>query len=340
MPHGDGKPAALAPDPADGSVWAASDRAVYHYSAAGALLAARDLKPEKKDVRDLALSSDAVPPEIEIVAPAGGASLRDPLPEITVTYSDIGSGVDPATLALTANGDDLEVTCTTTEAGATCTPSNPLPDGSVALTATVHDRAGNASEPATVAFTVDTVAPTITITSHTDGALTNQRAHLILGYLSEDAALAVNATPVAVDPDLAFAVGPVTLTEGLNTFAVAATDPAGNTADLALTLVLDTIPPAAVDAAKVTLTAPDGGEVDVIGAAGASEAASLVTITNAATTVSVVATAGTDGSFVATLAAGSNDTLSLAARDAAGNTGAAVQIAVPGGLPPDPATVA
>ncbi|MFZ5786981.1 MAG: carboxypeptidase-like regulatory domain-containing protein, partial [Acidobacteriota bacterium] len=49
---------------------------------------------------------------------------------------------------------------------------------------------------------------------------------------------------------------------------------------------------------------------------------------------------GTDGSFVATLAAGSNDTLSLAARDAAGNTGAAVQIAVPGGLPPDPATVA
>ncbi|MCB1032600.1 MAG: DNRLRE domain-containing protein, partial [Acidobacteria bacterium] len=104
-------------------------------------------------------AQDLEPPELTVTAPAEGALLSTSTPALTVSYSDAGTGVDPSGLSFEANGSALAVSCAAGETGATCTPSVALPEGLVMLSATVADLAGNVSPPASVSFTVDTVAP-------------------------------------------------------------------------------------------------------------------------------------------------------------------------------------
>ncbi|MCP4662080.1 MAG: DNRLRE domain-containing protein, partial [bacterium] len=190
---------------------------------------------------------------------------------------------------------------------------------------------------------IDEEPPEIFLASPADGTLTNQRRIAFIGSLSEPATLTLNGAPVAVDPDNQFHHGPVGLAEGSNLFQLAATDAAGNTGELAVTVTLDTVAPAAVDADLVTVGEPQDGTAPITGAATSAEPGAAVTITNTRTDEAVTVEVAADGSFAAGIAAQPEDVLSLVVTDPAGNASPAVDVTVPGELvelPPDPATVA
>jgi len=132
--------------------------------------------------------------------------------------------------------------------------------------------------------------------------------------------------------------GPIGLTATVKDFA-------GNVSPLAaVTFTVDTIPPAAVDPQKVTVTTPAGGSSTVSAAAGSAEAGATVLLTDAGTGSTATTVVAADGSFSATIACSVGDQIQIVLRDAAGNSSAPTVVTVPGptgnGLPPDPATVA
>jgi RHS repeat-associated protein len=329
-------------DPSNGDAWVANDSAVAQVDAAGLLVRAFQFQPPVH-IWDLALYADVIPPQLAITAPTDGSYLNRKTPAITVTYSDVGSGVDPATLAFTANGSPLQVSCSTTSTGASCAVANPFPEGPEAVTATVKDYAGNTSQAATVAFTIDTIPPAVTITSPASGLLTNQRQLTVAGSVSEAATVTLNGAPVAVASNLTFAP-PITLQEGPNAVVVVATDRAGNQGQASLQVTLDTTPPAAVAPQAVTVTAPAGGSSTVSAGPGSAEPAAAVLLTDVTTGATAATSVAADGSFSATIACQAGDSIQIVLRDAAGNSSAPATVTVPGaagnGLPPDPSTVA
>jgi hypothetical protein len=85
------------------------------------------------------------------------------------------------TLHLQANGLDRVVSCQYHDTGATCAPTQTLPEGAVALTATIQDYAGNVAEAAPVTVTVDTTPPVITVAAPPYGTITNQVQQVVTG---------------------------------------------------------------------------------------------------------------------------------------------------------------
>jgi RHS repeat-associated protein len=340
---GNGAISELAADSSDGSIWLANNKDVVQVSGAGQRLRYLEFQPPLH-IWDLALYTDLIPPEVEIMSPTAGSYLNTHRPVLELRVSDVGSGFDPATLAVQANGVAIAVTCTFRPDGGSCALATELSDGPTTLTATIKGYAGNISAPAEVSFTVDTVPPEVRLTAPTDGMLTNQAQVTFAGSLSEPAALAINGQPVVVAADLSFS-SVVTLQEGTNPFSLVATDRAGNAGTRSLTVIRDTTPPPPVDATHVAVSQPANGHVTLTGAAGAAEPSTTVTITNTRTGGVVSAPVGADGSFTASLGAEARDVLSIVAADAAGNQSSPATVTVPGpppggGLPPDPVTVA
>jgi RHS repeat-associated protein len=229
----------LAADPKDGGVWVASEDELARMSASGGVTRAADL-PAPVHIRDLALYSDVVPPEIEIRTPAAGALLSNRLPQVEVAWQDVGTGIDPRSLDVRVDGTVL--TCQAGETGAVCALQAPLADGEHGVTAVVDDLAGNPSEPASLRFVVDATPPVIHLDRPVDGQETGEREQVFAGSLSEPASLTLNGAPVELS-GLSFLHGPVLLEEGGNAFVLNATDPAGNRSELTLTVTLRTAPP-------------------------------------------------------------------------------------------------
>jgi RHS repeat-associated protein len=338
---GQGKIVEVVLDPSNGDAWVANEQAVAQVDAGGQLVHAFRFQPPVH-IWDLALYADVIPPQLAITAPTDGSYLSRKAPTITVTYSDIGTGVNPATLAFTVNGSPLQTSCSTTSTGANCVVATPFPEGPEAVTATVKDYAGNTSQPATVAFTIDTLPPTVTISSPANGSLTNQRQLTVAGSVSEPATLTLNGAPV-VASNLAFAQS-ITFQEGPNPIVVTATDRAGNQGQASIQVTLDTIPPAPVASQAVTVTAPSGGSSMVTAGPGSAEPAATVLLSDLTTGATAATSVAADGSFSTSIACQAGDSIQIVLRDAAGNSSAPTTVAVPGptgnGLPPDPATVA
>lgn len=343
---GQGEIVALVVNAADQSAWAATQKVLSHVSAAGVILQQLEFNGANPDVsfagtiHDLALYADLIPPVLSFSAPSEGSFLNTNTPDIEVTYSDSGVGVDTTSLHMQAEEQDLAVDCAFAATNATCTPATTLPEGAVRLTATIADHAGNTSEQATVSFTIDTIPPKVILATPGDGTVTNQAQLTFVGYLSEPGQLTLNGQPVSLGPNHEFSHGPLTLTEGLNTFTLTATDLAGNESTGSVRVTLDTLPPAPVNAAQLTVSEVVNGEVTVTGTAGSVEPGAKVRVTNTRTnqTVTAIATAG--GGFMAAILAQSGDVLALTVVDMAGNTSAQTTVVVGSRLPPDPAAVA
>jgi RHS repeat-associated protein len=328
---------ALVADPTDASVWVASKRQVSHFRSDGHPLHQLELKGE---IRDLALYADLTPPGLALTAPRDGVTLNTNTPSIEMQYHDSGSGVDVETLYVRANDAEVAASCQYGEAGASCTPTTGLPEGVVTLTATVQDYAGNPAEAAEVRVVIDTTPPVIALASPADGTTTNQVLQPFVGSLSELATLTLNGAVVQVGSNLVFQHGPVTLQEGLNIFALSATDAAGNNAQHTVQVTLDTVAPAAAEQTLIQVGDIAEGQGQVSGRAGSVESGAKVTITNKRTGQAVTVSAQGNGSFTAVIAAQPGDVLAITVADAAGNTGPEVQIGVGSSLPPDPSTVA
>lgn len=240
---------ALVADPADLSAWAADKRRLVHVGPQGDTRHRLDLDETK--IHALALYVDRIAPTISFTAPASGSYLSSKQPVLNLTYSDIGSGVDPASLVITDLGAVRIVTCLypdTTRAA--CTPVTGLTEGAHVFAATVKDYAGNISAAAQLSFTVDTIPPVISLAAPSDGQQVNEAEQLFTGQLSEYATFTLNGQAVTLNPNNQFS-HLVTLQEGQNTLTLIATDHAGNVGTL--TLKVTYIP------VKVTITSPQQG---------------------------------------------------------------------------------
>jgi hypothetical protein len=181
--------------------------------------------------KTLTLHVDRVAPALQITSPADGAFVRGSAVQVTGTVTDTD------TVQVDINGHPATVT------GNTFTAAISASDGPLTLTATGRDTAGN-SGTAHVSVTVDSVAPSISVSAPADGAMTRADSIHFTGTLTDASptTLRIDGTPVAV-ADGAFAADVPVTTDGARTVTLVATDAAGNTKSLDWHVTIDRTAP-------------------------------------------------------------------------------------------------
>jgi hypothetical protein len=186
------------------------------------------------------LTVDTVPPVVTI---DGGSSVitNDPTPTITGT-----SDATPGTLVTVVVGPQTLTTLVQADGSWNVTPKA-LSDGSLTITASVFDPAGNETT-VSQALTVDTVAPRVTI----DGGptrLTDQATPDISGTAAVAAGthvtvtLADQALTATVQDDGTWSVTAAPLCDGPHRVVISVFDAAGNMGSATQTLTVDTVAP-------------------------------------------------------------------------------------------------
>jgi RHS repeat-associated protein len=336
-------------DLSDHTVWVANHHAIQQIDRDGQILHSFVMDGQRgiwyASIRDLAIYTDSVAPELSILSPADAGYINSQYPPIILNLFHEGSGIDVDSLEILADGEALAVDCDGTLPEWICTPTVALPEGETNLSVTVADNAGNRSVAAVTRFTIDTQPPVITLQSPVDGSLTNQPALTVSGSVNEAATVTLNGESVTLTLDHTFSQT-LTLVEGDNAIGLQATDLAGNTTGLSVNVALDTQPPASVDLNLIDVSDVVDGEVTVTGNPTSVEPESKVTVKNLRTGESVTTTANADGGFVLLITAEHSDELVIIVTDKAGNdsdeAGTAVTdvVAGVGTIPPDPAQLA
>lgn len=217
-----------------------------------------------KDATDATLGSklklivkEKVAPAITVTYPTASATTTNNKPTFKWKVTDDDSGVDSSTIGITIDsGSKITsgITKTATTGGYECsyTPATALSDGSHTVKFNASDNDGNAATQKSVTFKVDTVPPTLNVTSPDEGLVTNNATVTVK----------VNGTAVTVDASGNFSTT-VTLTEGSNTITVVATDSAGKATTVTRKVTLDTKAPTITDV-SITPNPVDGGKTFVI----------------------------------------------------------------------------
>ena len=221
---------------------------------------------------------ETVAPVITILSPSSGAYVtnnRQPV-VFTVTDESGGSGVDLDSVVVKRDGSTVsasEITHSAISNGYsfTYTPGSALGDGSHTVTVNASDNDGNAATQKTTTFTVDTVPPTLNVTSPTEGQIVSSASLNVSGTTND-----TTSSPVTVKISLNGAdqgnvtVGgngsftkTVTLAEGANVIVVTATDSAGKTSSVTRNVTLDTSVPHIVSA-TITPNPVDAGQTMLI----------------------------------------------------------------------------
>lgn len=221
---------------------------------------------------------ERVAPVITIVSPTNGAYVTNSKQPVVFTVTDEtdGSGVDLSTLVVKLDGtaaasSTLVNTAITNGYQITYTPATALTDGDHTVTVDVKDHDGNAATQKSTTYRIDTVPPTLNITSPADGLITATAALTVAGTTNDATSSPVTITiklngtdqgAVTVGSNGSFSKS-VTLREGSNTIVVTATDAAGQTASVTRTVKLDTSTPS-ITAATITPNPVDAGKTMVI----------------------------------------------------------------------------
>lgn len=221
---------------------------------------------------------ETVAPVITIVSPTSGAYVANSKQPVVFNIVDEsgGSGVDISTLVVKQDGTAVasaNITHTAIANGysVTYTPSAALSDGSHTVTINCKDHDGNAATEKSTTYTVDTVPPTLNVTSPADGLITATSSVTVAGTTND-----ATSSPVVITISLngtdqgAVTVGTggtfsklVTLKEGSNTIIVKARDSAGKESSVTRTVTLDTSVPK-ITAATITPNPVDTGKTMVI----------------------------------------------------------------------------
>lgn len=333
----------LAADHENDGVWVADTARLAFYNLAGQLQYTGQVEGSIQQI----VSSDEgllAPPELTILAPVSGQYLNGH--NLTMQFEYRSAGVIDTNSLVIRNGETpLPLDCQANQKAATCTLLSALPEGNTTLNANISDIQGQAAEPVSVTFIVDSINPLIDISQPEDGFHSNQPLMMVAGTVSEplqSLSLALGNTLVTatVNADLTFS-RQIGLLEGNNELRVTAVDRAGNSSIQNINIVLDTTSPITPETTKIAAGSPNNSEVTVFGENGAVEAFSRVMITNQRTGISVIVIADAQGAFSALIGAAESDTLHITARDTVGNTSASAAISVTSiNLPPDPSTVA
>ena len=221
---------------------------------------------------------EPIAPVITILSPSSGAYVTNSKQPVVVTVVDEagGSGIDLNTLVVKQDGTTvasgtIAATAITNGYSVTYTPAAALGDGSHTVTVDVSDHDGHAATQKSTTYKVDTVTPTLNITSPTDGLITASSKLNIVGTTNDATSSPVSITiklngadqgSVTVGSDGTFSKS-VTLAEGSNTIEVTATDAAGKTSSVSRTVTLDTSVPKVVSA-SITPNPVDAGATMVI----------------------------------------------------------------------------
>lgn len=221
---------------------------------------------------------ETVAPVITIVSPTAGAYVANSKQPVVFNVTDEtgGSGVDISTLVVKQDGTAVAAANITHTAIAngysvTYTPSAALSDGSHTVTINCKDHDGNAATEKSTTYTVDTVPPTLNVTSPADGLITAASSVTVAGTTND-----ATSSPVVITISLngtdqgAIPVGTggtfskvVTLKKGSNTIIVKAKDAAGKESSVTRTVTLDTSVPK-ITAATITPNPVDTGKTMVI----------------------------------------------------------------------------
>ncbi len=244
------------------------------------------------------------------------------------------------TPVITINDANLDTETITLNGQPYASGTTIVTEGAYELTVTATDLAGNTGD-ATISFTIDKSPPVVSVTSPGDGTTTNESVITVSGTVDDDtASVTVNGVDATV-AGTTFSASGITLTEGPNTVTVTATDPAGNTAAVSITVIYaipDTTAPV------ITITYP---------ADSATVTTPTITVTGtidddtATVTVNGVGATVSGNTFTAEIQLSEGwNTITATATDPAGNRSAASVSVIldttggSGGLPPDPAAVA
>lgn len=221
---------------------------------------------------------ETVAPVITILSPSSGAYVTNNRQPVVFTITDEagGSGVDLDSVVVKRDGSTVsasEITHSAISNGYsfTYTPGSALGDGSHTITVNASDNDGNAATQKTTTFTVDTIPPTLNVTSPTEGMITSTPTLVVSGTTND-----ATSSPVTVNIKLnnadqgAVSVGgdgsfskSVTLAEGANVIVVTATDSAGKTSSVTRNVTLDTSIPHIVSA-TITPNPVDVGQTMII----------------------------------------------------------------------------
>ena len=221
---------------------------------------------------------ERVAPVITIVSPASGAYVSNNKQPVVFTVTDEagGSGVDLTTLVVKQDGtaaaaSTIKTTAITNGYSVTYTPAAALSDGSHTVTIAVSDHDGNAAVEQSTTYKLDTVPPTLNVTSPTDNLVTATAALTVAGTTndatSSPVTIAVKLNGIDQGAVTVAANGSfskqVTLAEGTNTIVVTSTDAAGQVTSITRTVKLDTTVPT-IKSATITPNPADAGATMVI----------------------------------------------------------------------------
>ncbi len=221
---------------------------------------------------------EKVAPVISILSPSGGAHVTNNKQPVVFTITDEtgGSGINLSSLMVKQDGTAVASSAIATTAvtggySVTYTPTTALSDGSHTVTVSVSDNDGNAAAAKSTTYKVDTVPPTLNITSPADGLVISSQNLNVIGKTNDSTSSPVTVTiklngtdqgAVTVSSDGNFSKA-IQLKEGSNTIVVTATDAAGKSSSVTKTVTLDTSVPK-VTSATITPNPVDAGATVII----------------------------------------------------------------------------
>lgn len=211
---------------------------------------------------------EKVPPTITPTSPTTGSTITNNKPTITWEVKDDDSGVNTASIGITIDsgskitGDSIQKQAITGGYKCTYTPSGALDDGQHTIKFDAADNDGNVATQKSITIKIDTVPPTLTVNSPTEGMVTNN-ATLVVSGVTNDATsspvtLKVNNQPVEVQENGQWSTT-ITLTEGENTITIVATDSAGKASTVTRHVTLDTGAPE-IQSVTISPDPADSGE--------------------------------------------------------------------------------
>lgn len=221
---------------------------------------------------------ETVAPVITILSPSGGAYVTNNKHPVVFTITDEagGSGVKLDSVVVKLDGKQVpsgEITRSAISNGYsfTYTPGTVLGDGSHTVTVDATDNDGNAAAQKSTTFKVDTIPPTLNVTSPTEGMITSTKSLTVSGTTND-----ATSSPVTVKISLnsadqgAVIVGgngafskAVMLKDGENVIVVTVTDAAGKSSSVTRNVTLDTSVPKIVSS-TITPNPVDAGQTMLI----------------------------------------------------------------------------
>ncbi|MCR4317342.1 MAG: FG-GAP-like repeat-containing protein [Planctomycetes bacterium] len=296
------------------------------------------------DLSDADFAIDSTSPAVSVTSPNGGEFLRGGDPFI-VTWTSVDANPDAAKIEYTTNGVTFTTLLSSTEDdGSEIVTIPSLNVSTFRIRVTVTDKAGRAgSDTSDAALTIDSLAPTITVTSPAGGEFLRGGDPFIVTWSTTDNnkdvvnidyttdGLAYTNLASGISDDGSETVTLPALNVSTFRIRVTATDSAGySAADISDSpSTLDSVDP------SVIVTSPNGGEFLSGGAAytiawtstdSNKDIASIDYTVDGTNYVSVIAFAADDGSEIVTMPALNVSTfrIRVTVTDKAGRTGAGV----------------